>query len=96
MGLASTTFVRAETLVALTSGNRLLFFDSATPGTIASTIGISGLQGGENVLGIDFRPANGQLYGLGSAGHIYTINTTTGAATLVSTLSSGLSGSGWI
>jgi hypothetical protein len=32
--IAAALSVRAETIVALTSGNRLLFFDSATPGTM--------------------------------------------------------------
>lgn len=44
---------------------------------------ITGLQGGETILGIDFRPANGTLYGLGSTSRLYTINPTTGAATQV-------------
>jgi Domain of unknown function (DUF4394) len=59
-------------------------FDSATPGTIGSSVAITGLQVGETVLGIDRRPANELLYGLGSTSHIYTINTTTGVATAVS------------
>jgi len=71
-------------LIVLTnSQNQLLTIDSATPGTISNTVGITGLQGGESILGIDFRPATGQLYGLGSTSRLYTINTTTGAATQV-------------
>ena len=38
---------------------------------------------GENILGIDFRVATGQLYALGSASRLYTINLLTGAATQV-------------
>jgi len=63
--------------------NQLLTIDSATPGTVLSTVGITGLQVGENILGIDFRPANGALYGLGSSNLLYTVNTTTGVATQV-------------
>ncbi len=33
--------------------------------------------------GVDFRPADGQLYGLGSTSRLYRINTSTGAATMV-------------
>lgn len=47
---------------------------------------ITGLQIGENVLGIDFRPATGQLYALGSSSRVYTLNITTGVATAVSTV----------
>jgi hypothetical protein len=71
-------------LIVLTNAqNQLLTIDSATPGTISSTVGITGLQGGESILGIDFRPATGVLYGLGSTSRLYTINTATGAATQV-------------
>ncbi|MEY2504346.1 MAG: large repetitive protein [Verrucomicrobiota bacterium] len=77
MGLASTTFVRAETLVALTSGNRLLFFDSATPGTVTKTISIS-TAGSEALVAIDFRPATGDLYAMGASGRLYVLNLTTG------------------
>jgi len=74
---------RAEQMVALTSANRLLFFDHATPGTISRTVAITGLQTGETLAGIDFRPANGRLYGLTDASRLYQLNTTTGAATAV-------------
>lgn len=71
-------------LIVLTNAqNQLLTIDSATPGTISNTVGITGLQGGESILGIDFRPATGQLYGLGSSNRLYTINTATGTATQV-------------
>ncbi len=73
----------AATLFGVTTSNQLVRFDSTTPGTV-STIGtISGLQTGESILGIDFRPANGQLFGLGSTSRLYTINIMTGAATAV-------------
>jgi hypothetical protein len=50
-----------------------------------SPMPITGLQGGESLLAIDVRAASGQLYGLGSTGRLYTINTATGAATVVGT-----------
>ena len=73
----------AETIVGLTTTNALVRFDSATPGTIAATVAVTGLQSGELLLGIDFRPATQTLYGLGSTSRLYSINTTTGAATQV-------------
>ena len=72
-----------STIFAITTANSLLRFDSAEPGTILSTIAVSGLQVGENLLGIDFRPASGQLYGLGSTSRLYTIDLTSGVATQV-------------
>ena len=71
---------------ALTASNKLVSFNRDTPGTIRTSIAISGLLSGESLLGIDFRPADGMLYGVGSTGRIYTINTGTAVATLKSTL----------
>jgi hypothetical protein len=73
------------TLLGLTVNNQLVRFDSATPGMVSAPVAITGVQTGENILGIDFRPANGLLYGLGSSGRLYTINATSGAATQVGT-----------
>ncbi len=68
---------------AVTLNNNLLTFNSAAPQVILSTIPITGLQPAETVLAIDFRPATGQLFGLGSTSRLYTINTSTGAATAI-------------
>jgi Ca2+-binding RTX toxin-like protein len=71
------------TLVGLTSTDQLVTFDSATPGTTSNPVAVTGLGASETLLGIDYRPATGQLYGLGSTGQLYTLNATTGAATAV-------------
>lgn len=68
-------------VVALTASNRLVSFDRATPGTIRSNVLVTGLQSGENLVGIDVRPADGMLYGVGSTGRLYTLDAATGAAT---------------
>ncbi|OBV37955.1 DUF4394 domain-containing protein [Janthinobacterium psychrotolerans] len=70
----------------LTASNKLISFDRALPGTVRTTAAVTGLQSGENLLGIDFRPADGQLYGVSSAGRIYVLNGATGAASLKATL----------
>ena len=80
LGLA--TAAAAEPLIGLTTSNSLLGFDSASPGTISS-VSITGLQAGEQILGIDFRPATQTLYGLGSTSRLYSLSTTTGAATQI-------------
>src|SRR5438552_16266382 len=74
-----------STVIGLTATNQLITFDTATPGTIASTMPVVGLPVGEDLLGIDFRPATGQLYALGSVGRLYTINYLSGVATVVGT-----------
>jgi hypothetical protein len=64
------------------SSDNLLSFYSDAPGTILSSYGITGIQGGEQIRGLDIGPG-GVLYGLGSSSRLYTINPTTGAATAV-------------
>jgi hypothetical protein len=76
---------RAVTLYGVSVSNQLVRFDSATPANVTTIGAITGLQAGENILGIDFRPATGQLYALGSTSRLYVINLSTGAATAVGT-----------
>ena len=61
--LGALTDVKAEPIYALTESHRIISFDHATPSTLTSDSTISGLQNGEALHAIDFRPANGQLYG---------------------------------
>jgi hypothetical protein len=76
---------QAEALIGLTSTNALVVFDTAAPLNGSAPITITGLLGvNETVLGIDRRPATGALFGLGSSGRLYSLNTVTGAANFVS------------
>lgn len=84
-GLAFTANVTLSAY-ALTSTNHLLAFSPTTPGTPSADLTITGLEASETLLGIDVRTADGKLYALGSASRLYTIDTATGAATLVSAL----------
>jgi Domain of unknown function (DUF4394) len=68
-------------------GNALLSWDSASPGTIQSGVFITGLQPGETILGIDIRPATGELYALASPNRVYKLNPNTGVATPLNSLS---------
>jgi hypothetical protein len=69
------------TLTGLTSDNRLVTFKTATPGTLDTNVAITGLQGGETIVGFDVRPANGRLYAVTDAARLYTLDATTGTAT---------------
>ncbi len=92
-GLALAAPSQAETIYAVTApggmGNQLVSFDSATPNSLITTVPVTGLQPGEDIRGIDFRPATGQLYAVASSGtfvnRIYTVNKATGVATQVGT-----------
>jgi len=86
--------------IALTGGTTLriygLTFDghlvsfgqtanTLTPNTLTD-LAIAGVPSGETLVGLDFRPATSTLYALSTLGRIYTISTSTGLATLASTL----------
>lgn len=77
------TSSRAETIIALTSANHLLTFDSAAPGTLIKTVTITGLPITETLVAMDFRPVSGGLYALGASNRLYLINPGNGAATAV-------------
>lgn len=67
--------------VALTASNRLISFDRTAPATITSTSPvITGLQAGETLVGMDYRPANGLLYAVGTSGAVYQLDPLTGVA----------------
>ena len=72
------------------SGNNLLSFDHLNPSAVATTA-ITGVNGSETLVGIDFRPNNGMLYGLGvnaaaNTATLYLISQRTGFATSVGTV----------
>lgn len=74
---------RAEKAVAVTVSNRLIKFNAGQPGRILSSMQITGLQPGEQVLGIDYRVSKDMLYALGSSGRLYTLDEDTAAAKAV-------------
>jgi hypothetical protein len=83
-GLARPT--PTTTVFGLLGANQLVTIPLADPSAPAVVGAVSGLAAGESLLGIDFRPSTGILYGLGSAGRLYAIDPATAAGTLVSTL----------
>jgi len=80
-------------VIGLTSDQRLVQFRACKPSRVREIGPVSGLGGGDSTLvGIDFRPKDGLLYGVGNGGGIYTIDRTTGQASFVSQLSVALNG----
>ncbi|HYG74122.1 MAG TPA: DUF4394 domain-containing protein [Planctomycetota bacterium] len=77
----------AEDVFGITTTNLLVRFSTSSPGTLISSVPVTGLQSGESIVGIDFRPNTGQLYGLGNSNRLYVINVVTGAATALGTTS---------
>lgn len=70
----------AETAVAVTSfaEQRVVTFDTATPGSLDSSATIKGLRRRELVVGLDLRPATGDLYAQTSAGRLGILDPATG------------------
>ena len=69
----------------LADGITLDKFSTSSPSYVKKSVQVSGLQTGEKLLAIDFRPATGQLYGVGSLSRIYVINLSTGVARMINT-----------
>lgn len=84
MSLAGTQQSQAQELIyAVTNTQNLVTWDSSAPGNLLSGVALSGLASNETIRGIDFRPATGELFALGSFNNLYTVNALTGSASLV-------------
>ena len=76
---------------AVTSNNNLISFDTQNPSVIRTLVAITGLGATQTLVGTDFRPNTGQLFGLGydpatgANDRLYTIDVATGVATAVGT-----------
>ena len=80
------TPLSAGDVFVLTSNGQLASFNRTEPSVVRTSVQISGVLSGDTLLGMDFRPRDGQLYAIarttpGNGGRLYTINTTTGVAT---------------
>src|SRR5262245_9978676 len=77
----------ANLIFALTTSHQLLRFSGPAPGAlIGSPLTVTGLVAGDTLVGIDFRPATGQLNALGVNGanaRLYVIDPGSGAATQI-------------
>lgn len=89
---------RAEMVYGLTTTSGLFSFDSSSPATVSPVTAITGVTAGQVLVGMDFRPATGQLYALSymagtGAAQLYTVNISSGVATPIGagiTLQSGV------
>lgn len=65
---------------ALSDRNELLRYKAGPPARLVSVTQLVGLGPTEHMLAIDFRPANGFLYGVSDSSRIYIISTDAGQA----------------
>jgi hypothetical protein len=92
---AALTPITGQLVYGVTVSNNLITFDSNNPSVIRTIVGITGLTTGQTLVGTDFRPNTGELFGLGYDGNtlpagtpnaqLYTINPSTGVASPVGT-----------
>jgi hypothetical protein len=89
IGLAGASTAHADgkglTMYGLTADQRLIAFRELRPAR-SREVGEIRLSGDTRLVGIDFRPATGELIGLGDAGGVYAIDPETGSATFKSQL----------
>ena len=67
--------------LGLTTENEVFEFNVNSPGAIGDRLKISGLQSGESLKGIDYRPANNELWGISDKSMLYMIDLGSGKAT---------------
>jgi hypothetical protein len=63
-----------EEIVAVSVSNQLLRFNAGQPQHVRERRPLQGLRAGEQLLGIDYRVARGELYALGASGQLYKID----------------------
>jgi hypothetical protein len=83
LAAATAPSAAAEPAIAVTQAGSpsLVKFDTATPGQVTTTP-ITGLVStSERIVGIDLRPATGQVFAYSSAGRLYTLDPNSAVAT---------------
>lgn len=70
----------AEEIFVLSSVGQLVRFETTNLGAPISTVTLTGLETGDSIADIDFRPVNGSLVGVGSLGNVYNIDAVSGVA----------------
>src|SRR5215813_3218276 len=65
-------------IVALTVTGVLFWGDPAAPDIVIGAVNTTGLQAGDTLVSIAYRPANGALYGRGKNGALYLVDPATG------------------
>ena len=82
-----------RTVYALTGASQIVGFDPLRPERVRFQVAVTNLKAGERLVGIDFRPLTGRLYGVGSTSQVYTINLRNGfAAPIGAPFTPGLDG----
>ncbi len=70
---------KGQIFYGLTSKNEIVKYNAKEPGIVLQTLNVTGLESGDELMAIDFRPATGQLYAMSRNSRLYVINLQTGA-----------------
>lgn len=82
--LCANSSVHAQTVQTVVGGDTLVTVNASAPGTIVSSVRVTGIDPLTRIGAIDYRPAAPRvLYAISNVGQLYTVNTTTGVATKV-------------
>ncbi len=73
-----------DTIYALDASNRLLLFGSESADSVSAVLTIRGVPLFSRIIGIDVRPDDGRLYGVGNDSRVYVIDPSNGEAEPVS------------
>ncbi len=88
--LFATFITQAQTIYGLTATNQLFSFQASTPAIATTPTTVTGFASGFTLVGMDFRPATGELFALAynstmQSAKMYTISLTSAMATEVGT-----------
>lgn len=89
LATSSTAPVAVGDTVALSASGKVLTFNRKDLSKLVSSLPIKGLKASENFLGLDVRPQDKLIYGVTNQGNIYTLDDSTGVATLKFPLTAG-------
>ncbi len=77
---------QAQSVQTVGAGNVLVTVNASAPGTVLSSVPLSGIAAGTVITGVDYRPATPRvLYAVSNVGQIYAVNARTGVTTAVGT-----------
>lgn len=83
VGLAAAEVDGETLLYGVSTSNQLVAFTPQTPGSLVANLELTGLAPGVEIIGIDIRPATGDLLGIGDDNLVYLIDVATGEVTAI-------------
>ena len=68
-----------QVFYGVTSNNEIVKYNAKNPEKVLQTLSVTGIESGDQLMAIDFRPATGQLYAMSRNSRLYIIDLQTGA-----------------